>query len=332
LIDRRGFARSAIACLALPLVVSCEEARDTKMRRIGVLSPNLSGEDPFEEFAAPLRELGWIEGKNLSVERRAGDGQSDWAHFAEELVRLNVELILSRGSVATLEAKKATTTIPIVMSSSADPVALGLVASLARPGGNVTGYASMGPEIVAKRAGVVHELLPAARRIAVIDPEIADKESDPIAAINALLLQQESTTYRSLGVEPIRIELAMPYENMQWDNAFSEAASRGASAVDLYIGGPPEIIRAASAQRLPIIVTTREQLEAGGLMYLEIDQSDRARRVAAIVDKILRGAKLADIPVEQPTRFKLGINVKSASALGITIPQSVVMRADEVIR
>jgi len=326
-IDRRGFVRIAIAGLVLPLAVSCGDG-DRTMRRIGVLATMdqmASGQDVFEDFAAPLRELGWIEGKNLAVERRH-------MNLAEELVRLNVELIISRGSVATLEAKKATTTIPIVMSSSTDPVALGLVASLSRPGGNVTGYANMGPEIVGKRVDVVHELLPSARRIAVIDPEIDNRDTDPIAAINALLLQQESTTYRSLGVEPIRVELKMPYENSEWENAFAEAARLGASAVDLYIGGPPAIIEAASAHRLPIIVTTREGLEAGGLMYLGINQDDRPRRVAAIVDKILRGAKPADIPVEQPTKFTLGINVKAAKSLGITVPQSLLLRADEVIR
>lgn len=327
MIDRRGFTCIALASLVLPLVVSCADS-DRKVRRIGVLAGAdlmAPGQDAFEDFAAPLRELGWIEGKNFVVERRH-------MTLAEELVRLKVELIITRGSVATREAKKATTTIPIVMSSSADPVPLGLVASLSRPGGNVTGYANMGPEIVAKRAGVVHELLPSARRIVVVDPEVDNKDTDPIAAINALLLEQESATYRSLSVEPIRIELKMPYENTQWQNAFAEAARLDASAVDLYIGGPPAIIQAAAAYRLPIIVTTREGLGAGGLMYFQANLDDRPRRVAAIVDKILHGAKPADIPVEQPTKFKLGINVKAANALGITIPKSIVVRADEVIR
>jgi putative ABC transport system substrate-binding protein len=323
-IDRRGFACIALAGFVLLLLASCGDGGDKQTHRIGVLAGQDAG-DSFAEFAAPLRELGWIEGKNLVVERRH-------MNLADEMVRLKVDLIISRGSVATLQAKKVTTTIPIVMSSSADPVTLGLVASLSRPGGNVTGYANMGPEIVGKRAGVVHELLPSARRIVVIDPEIDNKDTDPIAAINALLLQQESATYRSLGVEPIRIELKMPYENTQWQNAFAEAARLGASAVDLYIGGPPAIIQSASTYRLPIIVTTREQLEAGGLMYFQANLDDWPRRVAAIVDKILRGTKPVDIPVEQPTKFKLGINAKAANALGISIPQSIVMRADEVIR
>src|SRR5262249_11841290 len=300
------------------------------VHRIGVLSPAPPSQDGFEEFVKPLRDLGWIVGKNIAVEQRYADWHGDrLGPLAEELARLDVELIISRGTAATIAAKKITTTIPIVMSSAADPVAMGIVASLSRPRGNVTGYATMEPELITKRAGVIHEILPAAKRIALLVPELAEGVSSPT---NAFLYQQTDIVYRSLGVEPIHVNVARPYGSREVESAVAEAARLRVNAVELPGGGSREGIEAANALRLPAIVRTRQLLEAGALMYLHFNRDGRARRVAAIVDKILRGARPADIAVEQPTKFTLGINVKAANALGIAIPQAVVMRADEVIR
>ena len=263
------------------------------------------------------------------VERRYADWQPDrLSTLAEELVRLEADLIIGRGTQPTLAAKKATTTIPIVMSGGSDPVAMGIVPSLSRPGGNITGYAFMAPEVIAKQAQVIHEILPAARRIAILDPEI----DGGAGGVNAFLLEQAEAIYRSLGLELFAVKFAKPYGSDRGQNAIAEASRQGAHAVHLFVGDSRAAVEAANVRRLPLIVRSRESLEAGGLMYLEADLDDRPRRVAAMVDKILRGAKPADIPIEQPTKFNLGINVKAASALGISIPQSVVMRADEVVR
>jgi putative ABC transport system substrate-binding protein len=337
-IDRRGFVRTALAGFALPLVVSCADG--DKLRRIGVLTPSSPNEDLFkEELEPPLRELGWVVGRNMAVEwRDANLHFEQLVPFAEELVRLKVDLIVCWGSSTTRAAKKVTTAIPIVIAAAGDVVATGIVPSLSHPGGNITGYSNMGSEVAVKRAAVVHEILPAVQRIAVILPpgtisseKIVSEKNAP-KNINTLVVEQEYATYRSLGVEPISVELAEPFGNKEWENAIAEAVRRGAHAVDLFVGDSRAAIEAASVKRLPVIVPNRQALEAGGLIYLDMDQDDRPRRVAAIIDKILRGARPADILIEQPTKFKLGINVKAANALGIAIPQAVIMRADEVIR
>jgi putative ABC transport system substrate-binding protein len=330
-IDRRGFGRIALAGIVgivLTLVGSCADS-DKTVRRIGVLAPGPPDADAFEDFAAPLRELGWIEGRNLVVERRYAEWQPGrQGVLAEELVRLKPDLIISRGTQPTLAAKSATATIPIVMSGGSDPVAMGIVPSLSRPGGNVTGYAFMTPEVMAKQVQVMHEILPAARRIAIVEPEL----EGGTVGVNAFLLEQAEVIYRSLGAEPFRVKFARPFGGDQGANTIADASRQGAHAVYFFVGESQAAIEVATALRLPVVVHSREALEAGGLMRLEPDLADRSRRVASMVDKILRGARPADIPIEQPTKFVLGVNVKAASALGIAIPQSVVMRADEVIR
>jgi putative ABC transport system substrate-binding protein len=331
-IDRRRFVCIAlVGSLTTPLVlVACTRER---VYRIGVLMSGPPDGDAFEDFAAPLLELGWIEGKNLVVERRYGSYQPGRLDaLAVELVELKPDLIISRGTTPTLAAKKATTTIPIVMSGASDPVATGIVPSLSRPGGNITGYAFMTPELIAKRAQVVHEMLPAAQRIAFVIPLAAIEAQKYSGSINAFLRDQALAVYRSLGMEMITVDFARPFGDKEAENAIAEAARSRVHAVDFYVGGSASAIEAANARRLPVIVRSREQLEAGGLMYLEVNLDDRPRRVAAIVDKILRGAKPADIAIEQPTKLTLGINVKAANALGISIPQAIVLRADEVIR
>jgi putative tryptophan/tyrosine transport system substrate-binding protein len=326
MIDRRRFVRLAIAGIALGSSVARAQT-GTSMRRVGVLSIGpTETEEQRRELMIPMRELGWIEGRNLAVERRFANLQVvPLRPYAEELVRLKVEVILTFGTEAAFAAKNATTSIPIVLSSAGDPVGTGLVASLARPGGNITGYSIVSSEIEAKRAALTHELLPAAQRVAVV--------VDPSNRISGPLRKRADEAFRSVGVQPIFIEAALERQLM---DVPAEAVRQGAEALEMPGGitgaNARRLMQSAIGYRLPIVVPDRDLLEAGALMAFYPNTDDRGRRVAAIVDKILRGAKPADIPIEQPTRFTLLINLKTARALGLTIPQSLLLRADEVIQ
>jgi putative ABC transport system substrate-binding protein len=323
--DRREFVRLAFACIAAPLFTACSPPP----RRIGFLSgghPSSAREQ--EEAWNSLREFGWVVGKNLLVEYRFANLEfGQLASMAEELVRLKPDLIVAVGTAATRAAKAATATIPIVMASSSDPVASGLVASLARPGGNVTGYSSILADTAAKRAQFVHQALPNVQRVALLIPGPL-----PYPAVNARILEQTEASYRALGVETMAIGVAPPWGDIEFKDGVQEAVRRKAQAIEFVITPPPPIIEAATAGRLPLIAGPPESVDAGAVLALEANVDDRDRRVAAIIDKVLRGANPADIPVEQPTRFTLVINVKAAKALGIDIPQEVVLRADKVLR
>ncbi len=318
-----------VGCVLLaPLAVRAQGS--PRIRRIGILSPGPGpSEDEFEVSVVPLRELGWIEGKNIVIERRYAKWNLDQLRpLADELVRLGVDMIVAFGTPAALAAKNVTTTVPIVRGTAGDPVGTGLVASLARPGGNITGYSIVFPEIVAKRAALVHELLPTAQRVAVM---VSPKGFSAIADVRR---KETDAAYRSLGVRPIFIEVLPPYNNNEnaWAEGLREAVRQQAQALELPGANVGALIQAAIGYRLPVMVIDRGMVEAGGLLYLEVNDEDRGRRVAAMIDKILRGAKPADIPIEQPTRFTLVINLRTAKALGITVPQSLLLRADEVIR
>ena len=327
MIDRRSFVRLAVAGIALGSSVARAQT-GTAMRRVGVLSIGPTDtEEQRRELTIPMRELGWIEGRNLVVERRFANLQVDPLRpYAEEIVRLKVEVILTFGTEAAFAAKNATTSIPIVLSSAGDPVGTGLVASLARPGGNITGYSIVSSEIEAKRAALMHELLPAAQRIAVV--------VDPSNRISGQLRKRADEAFRSLGVQPIFIEAT---SEQQLLDVPADAVRQRAQALEIPSGGitvasARRLMQSAIGSRLPIVAADRDLLEAGALMAFYPNTDDRGRRVAAIVDKILRGAKPADIPIEQPTRFTLLINLNTAKALGITVPQSLLLRADEVIQ
>ena len=326
--DRRGFIRGVAAGLLVAPLVTRAQAPKT-VRRIGVLSYSTRPTPAeLQEANAPLRELGWVEGQNLTVERRYANGRVELVQaFAEELVRLKVEIIVTNGTIATVAAKNATTSIPIVMSSSGDPVRAGLVASLAQPGGNITGFALMLPELDAKLLALLHELLPNAQRVGVLV-----NRTNPLSSVR---LKETEHVYASLGLQPIFIDVGSPDE---FENAVAEVArQRGQALVvvadSLFLSYKVPIMRAAQSYALPVIAEGRELLEAGGLFsYGIVSERERTRRVAALLDKILRGAKPADLPVEQPTKFELVINLKTAKGLGITVPQSLLLRADEVIQ
>jgi putative ABC transport system substrate-binding protein len=276
-------------------------------------------------FVQRLRELGWIEGRTVAIEYRWGEGRSErFAEVAAEFVRLKVDVILAGGTEAALAAKRATSVIPIVFPSAGDPVGSGLVASLARPGGNVTGLSNLGSGLAAKRLELLREVVPDLRRLAVmanVDYSGGLTERDEIDA-----------AARTLGLEII----SLPIRRMEDVAAAFEGLKGRAEA--LYTVGDPlshahrlRINTFALAARLPTMFPQREYVEAAGLMSYGTNYLDLNRRAAEYVDKILRGAKPGDLPVQQPTKFDLVVNLATAKALGLTIPESFLTRADEVI-
>ena len=270
-----------------------------------------------------MQALGWIEGKNIIVEPRSADAKlTRLRQLADELVALKVDVVVTYGTEATAAAKNATTGIPIVMASAGDPVGMGLVASLSHPGGNITGYSTIHPEIANKRAALLHELLPRARRVCVI--------INPVGQISDRLRARTEAAYRSLGLESFFIEVA---SEPQFLEALTEAARQRADALEINLSIVTRaFIQALLSSGMPALVDDRDIVAAGGLISFAPDPTEMNRRVAAIIDKVLRGAKPADLPIEQPTKFELVINLKTAKALGITIPQSILLRADEVIQ
>ena len=324
---RRTFV-GTLACgvVFAPLIVRAQPAG--AVRRIATLS---SGERPppaeFEHEFDPLRELGWIEGKNLVIERRYTNGNAESLRpLAEELVALKVELIVTNGTDSALAVRNATTTIPIILWGAGDPVRTGLVETLARPGGNVTGMSIVSTELDAKRLSLLRELLPAARRVGVLL-----NSTNPISAIRKT---DSERIYPTLGLQPIIIEVGTGSEI---EPAIAEIFRQRAEALvvpsdTLFYVNRNALLGAALKRSLPSFVASREMLEAGGLVSYSISMPEIRRRVAAFIDKILRGVKPSDLAIEQPTKFELGINLKTAKALGLTIPQSLLLRADEVLR
>jgi putative ABC transport system substrate-binding protein len=329
MITRRVFVGSLTGgLLAAPLAVEAQPV--AKVPRIGVLgsgsrsdlSPRL---DPFRQG---LRELGWVEGQNIAMEYRFAEGRYDrLPDLAAELVRLRVDLIVAVPTAAVVAAKNATATIPIVMISVGDPVGLGLVASLARPGGNATGLSySAGLEIFSKQLELLKETVPKVRRVAVL--------SNPAHPAHPLQIREVNIAARSLGLQLQLLEARGPNE---FDGAFAAMAKERVEAllvvVDaMFILHRTRLADLAARSRLPAVYGTRESVEAGGLMSYGPSVRDLFRRSATFVDKILKGAKPGDLPVEQPTQFELVINLKTAKALGLRIPQSLLQRADEVIQ
>jgi putative ABC transport system substrate-binding protein len=282
----------------------------------------------FDAFRQGLRELGWVEGQNIAIEHRLAEGKLDrLPHLAAELVRLKVDVILATSSPPAVAAKNATRTVPIVMATSADPVGQGLVASLARPGGNVTGLSfSVGLEVVGKELELLKETVPTVRRVAVL--------SNPANPGHALAIKNVQSRARALGVQLVLLEARDPNE---FEPAFAAMARERAGALLVVPDAVFGLHRArlqglAAKSRLPAMYGLREHPETGGLMSYAVDLRESFRRSATYVDKILKGAKPGDLPIEQPTKFELVINLKTAKALGLAIPPSVLVRADEVIR
>jgi len=312
---------------ATPLAAQAQQAG--KVYRMGYLSTPTreSVENGLQAFLRKLRELGWVEGQNLIIEYRWADGNVErLPDLAAELVRRKVDVIVAPAGSAALAAKNATSAIPIVMIFPSDPVEIGLVASLNRPGGNITGTTfTPGPEIFGKQMQILREMVPRASRVAIL--------SNPADPSFALQMREVEATSRSLHIRLQHVEAKGPEE---LDRAFAAMARERADA--LLVGGTSTFLahRARLAElavkdRLPAMYSFRESVEAGGLMAYAVNMAEFVGRAAVYVDKILKGAKPADLPIEQPTKFELIINLKAAKALGITVPQSLLLRADEVI-
>jgi putative ABC transport system substrate-binding protein len=299
-----------------------------RIPRIGFLHPASSASISArrETFRQGLRELGYVEGGNIIVEYRHGEGKSDRVPiFAAELVRLKVEAIVTGGAAATQIAKEATTTIPIVMAAVSDPAGLGFIASLARPAGNVTGLSTLSPEISGKRLELLKETVPRLSRLAVLG-DLTNPDS-------ARSLKETELAAAALGMKHLFLEMRDPQDI---ESAFREASRARADAV-LVLPGTinshrTQVVELALKSRLPAIYYAPEWAEDGGLMTYGVSFTDSYRRAAWYVDKILKGAKPADLPVEQPTKFELVINLKAAKQIGLTIPPRVLARADKVIR
>jgi putative ABC transport system substrate-binding protein len=319
--------RSLITAIAALLVLPGHAQAQGTPRRVGYLSGS-RGDSLFKVWQESLRDHGWIDGKNVIIDYRYWESNAERIPaLAAEVVALRPDLLVCVGPQAAVALKSATATIPIVFVSVADPVGLGLVQSLSRPGGNITGLATMVPEdFLAKRIQILQDLLGGASRIALL--------VNPGNQIHRLLTQGQSARIASnLGVTLLIVEATTPEEI---DAAFASAAAQHADAIvdvgdALTILQAPRVIALAAKYHLPANYLYRLYANQGGLIVYGPDLADLFRRTAGYVDKILKGTKAADLPVEQPTKFELVINMKTAQALGLTVPPSILARADEVI-
>jgi ABC-type uncharacterized transport system substrate-binding protein len=319
----------ALPALILTIIHLVEAQQPGKVNRIGLLSggspsAGLTGLGPLLQG---LRELGYVEGQNIVIEYRYSQGKEDQLpDLATELVRKRVDVIIATSTPAAQAAKKSTVTIPIVMTFVGDPVASGLVASLARPGGNITGLSILSPELSGKRLELLKEALPRVSLIAVL--------WNPSESVSKLSLKETEVAARALGVELQPLEVR---DTKDFDEAFSAITSKRAGAL-LVLRHPvisihqTRIVDFAAKSRLPAMYSRSGSAEAGGLMFYGPNDAELSRRAATFVDKILKGAKPADIPVEQPKKFEFIINLKAAKQIGLTIPPNVLARADKVIR
>jgi len=316
-----------LAIVILASVHLAEAQQEGKVYRIGGLISASNVIAPFTDaFRQGLRELGYVEGKNYVLEIRGGRAKRD--QYAAELVRLKVDIIVTVGFPALRAAKKATSTIPIVMRTGSDPVKRGLVASLAHPGGNLTGRIAMSVELSAKRLELFKETVPGAKRIAVLTT------SRRTAAREGRLYKELEAVALALGV---KLQILRARKPSEIDNAFLAMIKEHADGLlvipsSLYSQHRERIVKHALKNRLPSFYSHRRHVESGGLMSYGVNYFDEYRRTAVYVDKILKGANPGELPIEQPTKFQLVINLKTAKALGITIPPSILYRADKVIK
>jgi len=325
-VNRRDTIGALLAIAAAPLAAHAQQT--AKISRIGLLSSFAPTNTAlwYKAFLRGLRELGWVEGKNIGLEYRYTKGRTDRLHeLAADFVRLNVDIIVAAITPEALAAKSATKTIPIVVASMGDPVELGLVESLARPGGNLTGLTNVAAEQAGKRLELLKEIIPKLSRVAVL--------WDPQNQTSRLAWKEIQLPARQLGVQLHSLEVRSPDD---FDRTFKEATKVHAGALVtmpglLFVANLKLIADFAARSRMPSLFHLREFADAGGLVAYGADRADLFRRAATYVDKILKGAKPADLPIQQPNKFDLVINLKTAKQLGIEIPMAVLFRADEVI-
>jgi putative ABC transport system substrate-binding protein len=314
----------ALPALILTTIHLAEAQQPKKIARIGYLTG--VGSAPNEAFLQGLRDLGYVEGKNILIEFRTTGGKSERRlELAAELVQLKVNVIVADTAGEVTAAKNATTTIPIVMRGVADPIALGLVASLARPGGNITGVAALAPELSGKRVELLKEVIPTLSRVALL--------TTPARAWRTSIKETEVAA-QALGLQ---LQILQVTKVDELEGAFNAAKKQRAGALvqvpaTSMMPYQPHIIDLAAKNRLPTMYYDRGSVEMGGLMSYGVDRPYMDRRVASMVDKILSGRKPADIPVEQPMKFEFVVNLKTAQQLGLTIPPNVLARADKVIK
>jgi ABC-type uncharacterized transport system substrate-binding protein len=316
-----------LSILVLLGVAVIAEAQQAKIPRIGWLSPGSAASANVELFLREFRKLGYVEGRNVGIESRyANDNFDRFPALADELVRLKVDVIVVSGSAGTVAAKKTTSTIPIVFLSAPDPVRLGLVDSLASPGRNITGFSTIADVLAGKRLELLKETVPKLSRVAVL--------WNPKSPSSAEQWKESQLSARELGLQLHSMEVS---DADKYESAFQEAtkAHSGALAVTLHAlanSNQKQIGELATKNRLPMILPSESWVASGGLMSYGPDRAEAYKRGASMVDKILKGTKPADIPVEQPTKFELVINLKTAKQIGLTIPPNVLARADRVIR
>jgi putative ABC transport system substrate-binding protein len=300
-----------------------------KVPRIAWLtsSPLSGNANRIEAFRQGLRELGYVEGENIVIEYRSGEGNRDRVPaLAVELVHLKVDVIVTAGASTTRSAKAATTTVPIVMAQDIDPVESGFVTSLARPGGNITGLSTLAPELSGKRLELLKEIVPKLSRVAVLGTSTVPGHSQMIREIE-----------RAAKAFSVKLQYLDVLDSKSIENAFRAASKERAEAI-LTLQSPivfsqrAQILDLAVKNRLPVMYFQTEYVDAGGLMSYSANLNDLARRAATYVDKILKGAKPSDLPVEQPKKFDFVINLKAAKQIGLTVPPNVLVRADRVIR
>jgi putative ABC transport system substrate-binding protein len=327
--NRKWLALSVIA-FVLVMTREAQAQQPTKIPRIGYLSATSPSVNPtrIEAFRQGLRELGYVEGKNIVIEWRYAEGKQDRIPaLAAELVRLKLEVIVTGGPAITPAVKEATTTIPIVMGYDNDPVGYGFVASLARPGGNITGLANFNPELSGKRLELLKEIIPKLSRVAMLGTSTQPG--------NAQALREVEVAAGAFGVKLQYLDVLDPKDI---ETAFRAASKGHADALLMIVTGAVlnshriQIADLAVKNRLPAVYGQPQYVEDGGLMCYAPSYTDLFRRAATYVDKILKGAKPADLPVEQPRKFELIINLKAAKQIGLTIPSNVLARADKVIR
>jgi len=326
---RRKFFGLALSAMLLALGATAEAQQAAKVPRIGFLTAISAGSMSarMEAFQKGLHELGYVEGENIFIEYRYAEGKLDrLPAFAAELVRLKVDVIVTAGASGTGPAKEATTTIPIVMAQDGDPVATGVVASLARPGGNITGVSTLAPGLSGKRLELLTEIIPKLSRVAVLATSTQPNY--------AQLVKEMELAAKAFGVKLQNLDLLGPNDIETAFRAVGKARAGAALvlASSVALSQRSQIIDLAVKSRLPMIFPQNEYVEDGGLMSYAPNYADLFRRAATYVDKILKGAKPADLPVEQPTKFEFIINLKTAKQIGLTIPPNVLARADSVIR
>ena len=322
----RRIGLAVVLALSVVLAPLPDEAQPAgKVYRIGFLRAGPPPGEFVEAFQQGLGARGYIDGRNVVIEYRSTDGSFDeLSGLAAELVRFNVDVILASGAPAAFAARSATTKVPIVFVSVYDPVEIGLVASLARPGGNVTGLSQTSADLGGKRLELLKELVPRLKRVAIL--------WHPANLTNLVQKKSVEVAARTTGVEIKSVPVQDP---SQFGSAFEEA--RGVDALmqmddPLFTTHRRQLAELAVRSRLPAIYGIRPIVDAGGLMFYGADSRDLYRRAATYTDKILKGAKPADLPIEQPTKYELVINLKTAKALGLTIPQTLLLRADQIIQ